>query len=664
MDLKVYLRPILKWLWLIGLASLVSALSSYLVTRQQPPIYQARATLVIGRSVFDPNPTSADFWLGQQLAGFYADLARREPVRNATMEALGITWLPDYIAQPVPNSQLIEIVVTDTSAQRAQAVANELANQLILKSPANSQSQEQGHQEFVNQQLHNLETEIKNTQDEISKKQDELGGLFSARQIADAQADIDALGTKLTTLQTNYAALLASSERGATNTLSIIEQASLPAWPVGPQKGIMVLLTTVIGAVLAAGGAYLIEFLDDTLKDPDEFTRVAPYPIIGYIAEVRESENDATYVAKKPRSVVAEAYRTLRANLEFAAVDKPLKTILVTSTGVAEGKTSVAINLAVVMAQGGKKVILIDADLRRPSIFRRLGLSNNKGLSDLFRGQLELEEAYTPWEIEKIRIIMSGPPPPNPADLLGSKRMDNILERLKQEADIIILDGPPFLVADAGILASKVDGALLVFRHGYTRREVARNVSKQLARIGANVIGIAINRVPRSGISLYGNYGYGSEGYYSAGFDDEKGIKKARINPIPELTRNIQVWFSDRTKNVRRGLNKQKNGTKPVVLEEEQSNVLADVPSEVQETTLESPVPESEKAESDSHAQSDTQPEEEPLPNISPTPVVANTVPVAEGMPEKTIVEPTIVNSPVLSPEVTLPKRPRRSKNT
>jgi capsular exopolysaccharide synthesis family protein len=257
-------------------------------------------------------------------------------------------------------------------------------------------------------------------------------------------------------------------------------------------------------------------------------------------------------------------------------VSKPIKTILVTSSGASEGKTSVAINLAVVMAQGGKKVILMDADLRRPSVSEKLGVPNNKGLSDLFLGQLEVKDVRTSWDVENVTTIMSGPPPPNPVDLLSSTRMDDILEDLKQDADIIILDGPPFLVADAGILASKVDGVLLVFRHGYTRREVARNATERFKRVGANVLGVVFNRIPRSGIDLYGHYGYGYEGYYSADFDDTDTSKESRRTFFSNLSGIKQNRRSKSTGSARRDVQNQEHGNRKEV--EEQMELGSDYP--------------------------------------------------------------------------------------
>jgi polysaccharide biosynthesis transport protein len=536
MDLKTYINPLIKWWWLLLTAGIIAAVSSYLVTRQQPPVYQARSSLIIGRAVFDPNPTSTDLWLSQQLASFYSDLAQREPVRDATMKALGIAWLPQYLAYPVPNSAMLDIIVTDTSPERAQVVANELANQLVKQSPTSKQSGQASHQDFINQQLANLEKEINKTNDDITKRQEELSNLISARQIAEAQADITALATKRTTLQSNYAALLASSEQGAVNTLSIIERASLPISPVGPRKTLMIILTTMVGLVLAAAGAYVIEYLDNTIKSADEVTRLLNLPVVGNISEVRKSENEGLYVAKQPRSLIAESYRTLRTNLEFAAVDRPLKTILITSTGVSEGKTSVATNLAVVMAQGGKNVVLIDADLRRPNVHEALSIPNQRGLSDLFLGQLDLEDVLMDWEIDCVKVITSGSLPPNPADLLGSKKMDTILETLASRFDLVIIDSAPFLVTDAYILSGKTDGVLIVVRHGFSRREEVKAVVERLRHSGAHILGIVLNRAP---VSTGGYSGY--YGYYSSA--NEKAAKSAYSEKSIPVT-GIKKWVS------------------------------------------------------------------------------------------------------------------------
>ncbi|HZD58363.1 MAG TPA: polysaccharide biosynthesis tyrosine autokinase [Anaerolineales bacterium] len=526
MNLHAYFKPLLRWWWLVVAATFVAAISSFLATRGQLPTYQAKTTLMIGRTIEDPNPTSGEFILAQQLASTYADIANREPLRVATRDALGLDGLPEYLAQAVPNTQLIEIRVTDFNPQRAQVVANELAHQLILRSPTSARPEDQERQDFISGQLDDLESQIVATQDEIARLQDELGGLNSAREIQDTQNQITALQQKLATLQGTYASLLSNTQQGATNSLTVVEPADLPTTPIGPNKSLSILLSAGIGFALAAGAAYLLEYLDDTLKDADEISHFLGTPVIGFIGETRESEEaeNGAYVSKHPRSQVAEAYRSLRANLEFASVDKPLKTILIASFDINAGKSSVALNLSVVMAQGEKRVILMDADLRKSSIHTYTNLSNRLGLSDLFRNGADVFEALKPWNEPRIGVITSGDSPPNPAELLGSKKMDFILSRLGEKADLVVIDSPPFVVADALMLAAKVDGVLVVIRPGRTRKKIAIAMMEQLNRAGARILGVVLNRIPHRGAQYYGGFLYYSPYYTNGHYAGEEGV--------------------------------------------------------------------------------------------------------------------------------------------
>jgi non-specific protein-tyrosine kinase len=525
MDLKRYIYPLRRWWWLLLAATVIAALASLIISLGQPPVYQASTTLMIGRAIEDPNPVANQFWLAQQLTSAYADIANREKVRTATMEALGVTWLPSYQATALPNTQLIEIAVIDTNPQRAQLVAAELANQLILQSPTAAGPEDQNRRNFITEQLDTLQVQIRETQGEIAKLQDELGNLLSARQINDTQNQISALQAKLTTLTGNYANLLSNTQSGAVNTLSVVEPASLPKQPIGPARTMAVLVAALLGFVLAAGAAYLLEFVDDTLKSPQEIERIFNRPLIGYLSELDEATHADSagmpFVARYPRHPLAEAFRTLRTNLEFAAVDQPLKTLLITSADAEEGKTSVAANLAVVISQSDKKVVLLDADLRNGRLHEVMSLPNDSGLSDVFRGRLSLQSAMRLWKNEKVAFVPSGPTPPNPAELLGSKKMDSMLVSLKEVADQVIIDGPPFIVSDAAVLSAKVDGVIVVVRPGYTRRGAAQAMHEQLARAGARVVGVVVNRIPRrmqayygGQLSLYPYYGYGSSRYF------------------------------------------------------------------------------------------------------------------------------------------------------
>lgn len=519
MELKRYFLPLRRWWWLLVAATLIAAFSSFLATLRQPPIYQSFTTLMIGQVITDPNPTSSEFNLSQQLAENYAEIANREPVRNATKQALGLNWLPDYRATALPNGQFIEIVVSDTNRERAQAVASELANQLILRSPTGDQSDELERQAFVQSQLDNLQLKITETEDEIFALREALADMDSARQIADTQAQINALEAKLSDMQGIYSGLLANTQSGAINTISVIESASLPVRPIGANKGLIILLSATIGLSLAVAAAYILDYLDDTIKSTEEVTELTNAPIIGYLSELDVENFGALYVAENPRHPNVEEMRNLRTNLEFAGVDQPLKTIFVSSTDMEDGKTSVAANLAVVMSQAEKDVILLDGDLRRPNVHNFFGYPNNFGLSDVFRGQTDIEGVLKEWSGGAVSVITTGELPPNPAELLGSKRMTHILDTLKKRADIVIIDGPPFMVADAPILASKVDGVLLILRIDHTHKPAIKAMMEQIDRSGTKVIGVVLNRIPPKSVGHY----TGTQ-YYSSYYLEEQEI--------------------------------------------------------------------------------------------------------------------------------------------
>ena len=206
-----------------------------------------------------------------------------------------------------------------------------------------------------------------------------------------------------------------------------------------------------------------------------------------------------------PRSPIAEAFRTLRTNLEFSNLDKTLRAILVTSAGAEEGKSTTLANLAVTIAQGGKRVILVDADLRRPTQHQIFGLKNNVGLSDMVRDDALLADPpLQETSVPNLKILTSGQLPPNPAEILGSKRMSEILAALLERADIVLFDAPPVLaVTDAAVLSSKVDGVLIVLSAGKTKRENAKKAQAQLEKVNARVIGAVLNNVQADGRSQY-----------------------------------------------------------------------------------------------------------------------------------------------------------------
>ncbi len=520
MELRQYFQTIRKWLWLILLSTLVAMAASFIATRQQPSVYSAKTTLMIGSTIENPNPVANDLWLGQQLAQTYAELARRDTVRLATMQALGLKWLPNYSVSLVPNTQLIEISVADTSPQRAQAVANELANQLIEQSPSGVAKVTQDRRDFVTKQLQDLERNIDETTVRVDELRQQLGNMFSARQIADTQTQIQALEQKLTTYQANYAQLL-GFVGGGINAVNVVAPAELPTEPIGPNKALTIVLAAAIGMLLALGAAFLLDYLDDTLKNPDDIKNSLDLTTLGAVTQIEgESPEQKLVAGLQPKSPTAEAYRILRTNIQFSALDNPPRTLMITSSSPSEGKSTTLANLGLVMAQQGQRVILMDTDLRRPTLHRLFQLPNSIGLSNaLLQVQPDLDSLLQDTRYENLQVLTTGPLPPNPAEMLGSERFRDLLHQLADRADVVLLDSPPTLaVTDAAILARQTDGVVLVVEAGITRRQIAQNAKEALEKVGANILGVSLNRIQPRGSGSYYYYYYHQ--YYS---QDEEG---------------------------------------------------------------------------------------------------------------------------------------------
>jgi capsular exopolysaccharide synthesis family protein len=295
-----------------------------------------------------------------------------------------------------------------------------------------------------------------------------------------------------------------------------IQPAIVPDDPVRPRTMLNSVLGGIIALILSAGFLILKENLDTTMKTSAQVEELLKLNVIGYIAEMQNSNGETIglYTTNQPRSPIAEAFRSLRTNIEFSSIDKPIRTILVTSPEVSTGKTIISTNLAAIYAQKGEKVLLLDADLRRPRVHKTMGITNHIGLTDLLRGSHDLQDVIQKMDgSENLTIVSSGSLPPNPAELLGSARMEQILLELGNKYNIIVIDSPPSIVADSQILSSKVDAVLLVIQPGKTSKEAAKATEDLIKRAGGHIIGVVFNRIPRDRVDYYsGNYQYQ---YYS-----------------------------------------------------------------------------------------------------------------------------------------------------
>ncbi|MFC7321867.1 CpsD/CapB family tyrosine-protein kinase [Halobacillus campisalis] len=232
------------------------------------------------------------------------------------------------------------------------------------------------------------------------------------------------------------------------------------------------------------------------------------------MARKKNKKNDLLMKARKiiandnPKSPIAEQYRTVRANLQFASVDHELNTLLVTSSGPAEGKSMTAGNIAAVFAQQGKRVLLIDADLRKPTVHHSFRLNNTKGLSNFLVGKEVLKATTQNTNVENLEVMTSGPIPPNPSELLGSKAMSKLILEARQTYDLLVFDTPPVLaVSDSQVLASEVDGVMLVVRSGHTDNSSAERAKELLEQSKANILGVVLNDQEKKNSNYYYYYG-------------------------------------------------------------------------------------------------------------------------------------------------------------
>lgn len=337
-------------------------------------------------------------------------------------------------------------------------------------------------------------------------------------------------------------------EAGQIGNVRIIDKALPPEDPIKPKKKINLLLGALLGLGLGLGMALFVERLDNSLKSIEDVER-SGLSILGSIPMIKSSNKDRNirkevksedYQIKKiasnlvthfePKSPISEAYRTFRTNLQFARLDSPMKTILVTSPGPGEGKSTTVANLAITMAQMGTKTILVDSDLRRPVLHSIFSQQKAPGLTNYLAGNVPLGEIIQPTPIENLSLLTCGVLPPNPSELLGSKKMRMLLEELKEKYEMILFDSPPVIaVTDAAVLSTQLDGVVLVVSSGSTSREALVRGITLLENVKGRLLGGVLNKIKVE--SIYGSYHYYYYYHYYGG-TKQKRKKKEEVAKI------------------------------------------------------------------------------------------------------------------------------------
>ena len=313
-----------------------------------------------------------------------------------------------------------------------------------------------------------------------------------------------------------------SDSANATSTVKLTraQEATVPSVPVSPNVPLNIALGALLGLALGVGLAVLRETLETRIRNEHDVEQVTDAAILGGIVFDPKAQERPLIVHVDPRSPRAESFRTLRTNLQYLDVGRTDRSFVITSSIESEGKSTTGANLAIALADTGVRVLLVDADLRRPKIADYMGLEGAVGLTDVLIGRAQLEDVIQPWGTAKLFVLPAGHVPPNPSELLGSARMVHFIAEFNRAFDVIIYDAPPLLpVTDAAILAKSVGGAIVVVAAGRTHKNQLKGALAALENVGAAVSGLVLTMLPTKGPDAYGygRYGYG----YGYGYGDD-----------------------------------------------------------------------------------------------------------------------------------------------
>lgn len=499
MDIGRQLAIVRRWLPLIFTGVVVACVATYLVTNAQPRVFGASARLVVGAG---SHPQLNDLLVAEQLASEYAVLADTRDFAQAIIGELHLSDSPEQLLARLtttvgPNTAIITVSARDSDAAKAADLANTVAELLKSRTLVAPGADPQA--------LDAVDTYLAAIRADIARSQTRVDQLLAEPSLATDQAtELAQLQERISSLQSNYAALLPLSSASAPGRLTTLEGAVAVDQPVAPRPLLYALLAAVVGLLITAAIAFVLEYLDDTLRDSHDVELATGLPILAWIKEKkgrgRRPDGRTNLVTLlEPRSPVTESYRSLRAILDAAMPDKPIRALLVTSGGSSTGKTITAANLAVVYAQTGRRVLLVDADLHRPALHSMFDMSNERGLTTLLaQTNVLLDQLAQATEQTGLRVLPSGPLPPSPIELLGSPKMRELLIRLAAENDLIILDSPALpLVSDAAVLSAFMQMTLLVVPVPGSHRPLVDEAREALTVANAALPGTVIHQYIR-----------------------------------------------------------------------------------------------------------------------------------------------------------------------
>lgn len=446
MELQDYLRIVRRRWGLVAAVCLVVLSGAAIFTLTSTPQYSSSARLYVSSAQSNSAAALQSGLLSEQRITSYADLAKSRKLAETVKTDLGLNTDPSTLASQVSAEVVPSTVILQLTATDPD--------------PHRAQMLAQAYAEGLSDMVRELETPTGKTVPPIKA--------------------------------------------------TIVEAASLPHGPVSPQPVRNLAIGFVLGLLLGLVAALLRDMVDTTIKGPEDLTATSDAPVLGTIAYDASARLQPLITSLDSHAPRVESFRVLRTNLQFVDVDAPEKIFVVTSAIPEEGKTTTSVNLAITLAQAGQRTLFIEGDLRRPRAAIALNMDQSVGVTTVLLGKVSIEDAIQKHVDSDLHVLGSGAIPPNPADLLQSKAMGDLLARLRQQYDVVIIDAPPLLpVTDAALLSAQADGAMIVVRYGHTTKDQFAQAVDRLKQVDARPIGVVINMVPKRGPRYGYGYGYG-----------------------------------------------------------------------------------------------------------------------------------------------------------
>lgn len=499
MELRTYIAILWRRKWIVLLSMVVVTAVATVATLLSQTVYSSSATLRVATVGGDVIDSRTDINYTIRLMNTYATIINSGTVRSQIKNELGLDQSPQINVEIIPDTELIRISAEGTDPETVHDIVQEASEILIKKSVELFSGSGQTTREILARQLEQTEEELTSLRAEYERL---------VLENPEDTASLSAISQSIDLKERTYGTLLGQYEEARVNeairanAISIVEPPYVPSRPSKPRHELNIALGAIVGLITGVGLAFVLENLDSTLYTTSQIEAITNLPTVGKIPSTIDAQKIIRFDnGYKPE---VEAFRRLRTNILSSVKTEGPQALIVTSAESGEGKSTISANLAVTMAQSGRRVIVVDGDMRQPTLHTLFDQPNKRGLTDVLLGKMSLAETIQDTLVPRVQIITSGSLPPNPTELLASSQMQSLVEQLKEEYDIVLVDTPALLsVTDAAVLAPIVDVVVLVVARARSNRHAIQAVQRELSNVSVKSVGVVVNRAEKNGVHVY-----------------------------------------------------------------------------------------------------------------------------------------------------------------